>query len=557
MGRSDRVIAFIENLVITSGSLVGEPFILREWQRDIVRRTYDPAYEDGRRKVRTSLVTIPRKNGKTQLAAGLCLAHLLGPESEPRGQIYSAAADRAQAALIYAECVAMIQSDPELEAMVNIVETTKRIVHYPTGSFYQAISSEHRSKHGYNASVIVYDELAQAPNRKLFEVLTTSTAARREPLTMVISTQSGDPNHVMSELVDYGRKVLDGTIEDETFAATLYIAPDDADPWDEKVWFACNPALDDFRSLEEMRTYAAQAKRLPARENTFRSLYLNQATGDEERFINAIDWEACTGVVDREALEGETCFAGLDLSATRDLTALVLWFPDTGAVLPFFWLPGDTLADREDADRMPYRRWKKDGYLNAPHGRAVDKMAVAIELKRLSVEFDIQAIAYDRWRIEELNLALVKEGLDELPLVPFGQGYKDMGPATDLLENAILDGTLQHGGHPVLTMCASNAAVMIDPTGAKKLAKQKSIGRIDGLVALAMAIGVGSRTEIAGPSLYDQLAVLEGDDAAGAEAASPLTADIDYQALNDPSHPLFAVMAARFEAQRGDSFDDD
>ena len=493
MGRSDRVIAFIEHLKITSGSDAGKPFILRDWQKDIVRAIYDPVDADDLRQVRTALLCMGRKNGKTQLAAALCLVHLFGPESEPRGQVYSAAADREQASLIFIEAAAMVRADPELEAICNIIESTKRIVHMRSGSVYRAVSSESRTAHGFSASCIIYDELAQAPNRKLYDVLTTSTAARTEPLTLVISTMSSDPNSILAELVEYGRKVNEGVAEDPTFKAFIFEVPQDADPWDEANWYLANPALGDFRSLEEMRQYAAQAKRIPARESTFRALYLNQPVDAESRFLSSADWLACGGTVDPEDLRGRPCFAGLDLGSTKDLTALILFFPeDAGAVLPFFWCPAENLSERQDRDRVPYRTWRDQGFIETTEGRAIDKQAIAFRMAEIAATYDIQVVAYDRWRIEELKKALDDDGI-RLELKPFGQGFKDMSPAIDALEAAVLDRKIMHGGNPILTWNASNAVVVSDPAGSRKLDKQKSIERIDGLVALAMAIGLWSR----------------------------------------------------------------
>ena len=314
-----------------------------------------------------------------------------------------------------------------------------------------------------------------------------------EPLTIVISTQNNDPNHIMTELVSYGRKVLDGVIDDPTFHATILQAPEDADIWDERTWFACNPALDDFRDLEEMRIYAQQAKRIPARETTFRGLYLNQPTDTDARFISSVDWDACAGDINIDALTGQRCWAGLDLSSTTDLTACVLYFPENGgAILPYFWVPGDRLEERELTDRVPYNTWRRQGYLEANPGRAIDKTAIAARLAELNAKFRITAIAHDRWRIEDLQKTLDDQGI-RLPLKGFGQGFRDMGPAVDALETAILDRRLCHPRNPVLTWNLSNAIVQMDPAGSRKISKSKSIERVDGVVALAMAIGLCAR----------------------------------------------------------------
>ena len=493
LSRSGRVIAFVESLMLTAGESAGKKFKLRAWQKEIVERIY-ATDRRGQRTARQALVTLPRKNGKTQLAAALALAHLCGPEAESRGQIYSAAADRAQAALIYDEMVAMIEASPELSERIHRVDFHKRLRDVETGSTYHALSADARKAHGLSSSFVVYDELAQAPNRNLYDNLLTSTGARKEPLMVVISTQSSDPNHVMSELVRYGQSLLDGMVGDPTFVPIIYMAPPDADPWDEEVWRECNPALGDFRSLEEMRIFAKQAQRVPAKEAAFRGLYLNQPVDSEQRFVGSVDWKACGGAVDASALEGQPCWAGLDLSSTTDLTALCLYFPwNDGAVLPFFWLPAERLADRERIDGPPYSLWKRHGHLEVNAGRAIDRYAIALRLAELSSRYDIQGIAYDRWRIEDLEKILSDEGID-LPMVPWGQGYRDMGPAVDALETAILDAGLRHGNHPVLTWNAANVVVTSDPAGARKIAKDRAVERVDGMVALAMAVGLYART---------------------------------------------------------------
>lgn len=504
--KSERVIRFIENLTNTAGPAAGKSFKLRPWQKAIIRGIYDPQTEDSRRIVRTALITMPRKQGKTELAAALALYHLLA-DGEINGQVYSAAADRHQAALVFNAAAAMVRADRDLAALVNIIESTKRIVHYASGSFYQALSSDARTKHGFNASAIIYDELAQAPNRNLYDVLTTSTAARAQPLTIVISTTSSDPTSIMSELVDYGRKIRDGVIEDPTFFPVIYQAPQEADPWSEETWRACNPALGDFRSIEEMRTFADRAKRIPSLESVFRNLYLNQPVDADQRFLASADWDACATPVNVEALEGRPCFGGLDLSSTQDLTALILVFPDDDDppaydVLCWFWSAGDTLRERGDRDRVPYPLWRDQGFLEAPPGRAIDKGYVVRQLAEVMTRFDVQGIAYDRWRIEELKKSLSDEGI-EVPLTDWGQGFRDMAPAVDALETAVLNGRIRHGGQPVLRWNASNASITMDPAGSRKIDKARSIGRIDGLVALAMAIGLAAKSQAPLRSPYE------------------------------------------------------
>lgn len=503
--RAQQVIEFVETLTNTAGPGAGKPFLLRDWQKDIIRQVYGPTDELGYRIVRTALLTMARKNGKTELIAALCLAHLCGPARELNGQIYSAAADREQAGLVSAAAAAMVRADAELSAELNIIDSRKRIVHYATGSFYQAVSSESKTKHGFNASVILYDELAQAPNRELYDVLTTSTGARAEPLTWIISTQCKDPAHLMSELTDYGRKVLDGAIEDPTFVAFIYEVPKDADAWDERHWPLANPALGDFRSIDEMRLFAQRARRMPSAEATFRNLYLNQRVDAEGIWIATQAWLARECYLDLQQYRDRLCYGGLDLSGKNDLTALVLDFPtDEGHdTFSLFWTPEKGLSDREDRDRVPYTQWHRDGFLRTTPGRSIDYGYVAQEIAKLRGMIELKAIAFDRYRIDDLlreldDIGITCEvvshgdepkGSPDLVLIPHGQGFKDMNPAVEMLETSVLNEQIRVDKNPVMTMCALNAVCTTDPAGSRKFDKRpgKSTGRIDGLVALAMA----------------------------------------------------------------------
>lgn len=505
LSRAARVVAFIESLSITSGIHAGQPFKLRPWQVEIIEAIY-AVDENGRRIKRKVLFTVPRKNGKTQLAAALALCHLVGPESEQRGQVYSAAGDRKQAALILRELIAFVRADEALMDRIIIREHSKTLEDVVTGSTYEALSSDAKKAHGLNVSFAIMDELAQWPKRDLYDALTTGGAARAEPLYIVISTQSHDKNSVMSELVQYGQRVLDGTIVDESFLPIIYAAPDDADPWDPETWKACNPALGDFRSMEEMEAAANEAKSLPAREPTFRLLYLNQPVDASARFLNAKDWLACKRVVD-QGLFGQVmfskqrCILGLDLSSTTDLTALAAYFPASHDLLAWFWMPLDNLEEAERRDHVPYRLWHRQGHIEATPGRAIDKSFVVHRIGELTKEYDVQFCAADRWRLDEIKRLMVEADI-KMELVEHGQGWRDMGPAIDAVETLVLRKELRHYGHPVLDMCVSNAATVSDPTGARKLVKERSTGRIDGLVAGTMAIGAAVKVAPKPKSIY-------------------------------------------------------
>ncbi|WP_458096235.1 terminase large subunit [Roseomonas sp. WA12] len=489
--RAERMINWIEGLKITSGAHAGKPFLLRDWQRTIIEDIYRTD-DTGRRVVRQALITMGRKNGKTALAAALALAHLCGPEAEQRGQVFSAAADRGQAALIFAEMRAFILADPALSARIVIREFKKELEDEITGSIYLPLSSDARKAHGLSSSFYVCDELAQWPSRVLLDNLRTGTGARAEPLGIVVSTMSADPFHVMTELANYAQQVRDGLVEDATFAGHVFTSPQTDDPWDEATWAKANPALGDFRSLEEMRSEASVAQRIPAREAVFRNLYLNQPVEADERLIHARDWDPLGEPFDVAALRGQRCIAGLDLGSASDLTGLALYFPDSGHVLAWGFLPAEQLDQKERADRAPYRLWRDQGCIISTPGRAINKAFVAAKLRELAADYDLQSVAFDRWMFKDLEVICDSEGI-WLPFEPHGQGFKDMGPSVEQFERLVLEGKLQHGGNPLLTWCLSNITVNTDPAGARKPAKDRSRGRIDPLVALIMACGQSAR----------------------------------------------------------------
>lgn len=499
LNRAERVIAFLEDLPITQGKLAGTKLKVRPWQREFIEAVYRED-DEGNRPVRTAILSMARKNGKTQLVAGLALCHLAGPEAEPRGEVYAAANDRFQAGKTFAEMVAIINDHPELADRLNIIRFRKEIEVLEgdgKGSIFAALSSDAATKLGLSPSFTVVDELGYAPKRDLYDALDTAMGARESPLLIAISTQAPDDLHVFSELIDYGLKVNSGEISDRSFHLTLYAAPEGADPWSPETWKLANPALDDFRSLADVERQAAQAARIPSKENDFRNKILNQRVAAHVRFIAKAEWDACNGAVDIEALKGRTCFGALDLSAARDLTAWVLVFPgDNGSyeVLPRFFLPENGIADKSEADRVPYDVWSRQGLVTLIPGSTIDPSFVAEAMAEDAARFDMQAVAYDRWRIEDLKRELAAIGV-EMNLVPHGQGFKDMSPAIDVLERAVAETKLQHAGNPVLQMCAANAVITKDAAGGRKLDKSKASGRIDGLVALAMALSVAARHE--------------------------------------------------------------
>jgi phage terminase large subunit-like protein len=447
---------------------------------------------NGRRLVRRAILSIARKNGKTALIAALVLVHLIGPEAVMNGEIYSAATERDQAAQVFKVARQIVEADPELSILMTVVPSTKTIVAKSNGSFYRALSAEAGSKHGLNPTLVIYDELAQAKNRDLFDVLDTSMAAREEPLFITISTQSNDPNHILSKMIDDG---LGG--DDDTTVCHLYAAPEECHLLDEEGWRAANPALDDFRSLEDLQLLAHKAVRMPSEEPRFRNLYLNQRVAPYATLIDRASWEGCLG--DAEWNDGEAIYLALDMSAKTDLTALVGVSAENGSrVQAWFWKPADLIAEHERRDRVPYGEWA-DHWIEAIDGRAIHPRSVALKIAELAERFNLIGLAYDRWQIDHLLREFDEIGLaahkDEdqstgVRLIPWGQGYRDMSPAIDALETAIMDGSLVQPGNPVLTWNMANAISISDPAGNRKMDKQKARFRIDGAVALAMAVGV-------------------------------------------------------------------
>lgn len=497
--RDQRVIEFCEDLPITAGKLAGTKMKLRPWQQDFIRAVYSDDAE-GVRTVRTAVLSMGRKNGKTQLAAALALCHLVGPEAEPRGEVYSCALTRDQASKLFQEMVAVLKAHPELNDRCNIVRFTKQIEvmsGHGEGSIYAALSADAGSALGLSPSFVVYDELGSAPNRALFDAMDTATGARDNPLMMVISTQAAADHAVLSELIDYGLRVQSGDIADPSFHLTLFAAPQDADPWEPETWRLANPAIGDFRSLADVQRQAGQARLVPSKEAAFRNLILNQRVSAVSRFIHKAEWDANAGTVDAASLDGHECYAGLDLGATRDLTAFVMVFPDAEGrfdVLARFFMPEANIEDRSNEDRVPYDVWAKQGLITLIPGATIDPGFVAETIASAAMRYDMRSVAYDRWRIEDLKRELGLLGAP-LPLTPFGQGFKDFSPAVDILERCVAEKLLRHGGHPVLNMCAANAVVTRDPAGGRKLDKSKAAGRIDGLVALAMALSISKRHE--------------------------------------------------------------
>jgi phage terminase large subunit-like protein len=486
LSRAQRVICFLETLPITKGIYAGQTMRLLPGQKQFINAIYGRLDPNGRRLIRLAIKSEPRGNGKTGLLAGLALCHLYGPECEARGEVYSCAFNKLQAALIFEEMKAITEAVPDIAMRVNIQRYHKVIEVMEgdgVGSRYESLSADDRRAHGLSPTLWIYDEFAQAPNADLLDNLKTAMGKRAESLGVIISTQAANDQHPLSELID---DALMGA--DESVYLQLAAAPSDADLFSEKTWFACNEALDKFLSLSEFKAQAVQAKRLPSFRAKFQNLRLNQRIDATTKFISDPEWMECAQTVDMKALAGKPCYAGLDLSQTTDMTALCLYWPHNGAVHPFFWLPADGLMDRDRKEGGHYRVWRDADLLETTAGAAINFKAIIKRLAEISRQFDLKTVAYDRAFINTFKARCDEEGA-EFPLQEFGQGYVSMAPAVQLLEAAILDKKIHHGGHPILRWQVGNAAIEMDPAGNRKVTKKRSTGHVDGLVALLMAIG--------------------------------------------------------------------
>lgn len=502
--RVDRIIKFIEQLTIPSGKGAGKKFKLRPFQVRFIEDVYGNVGNDKIRITRRAVLSIARKNGKTALIAALALVHLCGPEAEQNGEIYSAANDREQAGIIFKYARQLIELNETLMRYCEVIPSGKRITCAKFGTVYHAVSREAGTKMGFNPSMVIYDELSQAKNRDLFDALDTSMGAREEPLLVIISTQSNDPEHILSQIIDDGLKT-----DDPTTVVHLYEVPVDCENiFDEKVWYEANPALDDFRSLPDMRAMAHRAKRMPSFESSFRNLYLNQRVDARSPFISRTQWMACYRKEARPGF-GQGIFAALDLSSTTDLSSLTcVTDGDDDILLQYFWKPEELVKDHVRRDQVPYDDWARAGWLTLIPGRSINVEVIAQTVKDLCEDYNLIALAYDRWHIDnflrELDRAEIAawvEGKDQqndeaLRLVPWGQGYKDMAPAVNELEKSIVDRRLQHNNNPILNFCFANAISIQDPAGNRKLDKSKTRFRIDGAVTTTMALGLKSRFRI-------------------------------------------------------------
>lgn len=486
MTRGERVCAFIERYcIVPDGSLIGQPMRLDRFQKRFILAVYDNP-----KRTRRAYLSIARKNGKTSLIAAIVLAHLVGPEARRNSQIISGAQSREQAALVYEMASKMVMLNKEhLAPIVRIVPSGKKLVGLTRNVTYHAISAEGKTAYGLSPVLAILDEVGQVrgPKDDFVDAIITSQGAHEDPLLIAISTQAPNDGDLFSIWLDDAEESKDPRI-----VSHVYSAPEESDLMDEEGWRAANPALGVFRNLDDLREQAERALRMPSFEPTFRNLGLNQRVEVFSPFVSKGVWLLNSSDVDITAFYENDVYVGLDLSGKADLTAAVLvaWKDGKWHVRAFFWTPGKGLKERARESRTPYDVWAKQGLLRVVLGASIDYEVVAKDLVEILEDCNVKAVAFDRWRFDLLKKELDELGASALPLTPFGQGFKDMSPALESLETCLLNEQVAHGGNPVLTMCAMNSRVESDAAGNRKLSKQKAVGRIDGMVALAMAMGV-------------------------------------------------------------------
>src|SRR4029453_13449001 len=489
--RAERVIGFIEALTVTAGMHAGRPFLLRDWQKAIIQAWY-ATDAGGHRIVRTGLLSMGRKNGKTSLCAALALAHLVGPEVEARGQVVLAASDRDQAGLAYNEVVAFINTNKSFIGRTNIKAHAKLIEDLVTGTQLFVVSSDAKKAHGLSPSVIIIDELAQwgmGRGIELYDALDTATGARAEPFQMVISTQAADDTALLSELIDLGKRITAGEGHDPPFSCHHFEVPADSDPLAETQGRLANPALDDFRSLEEMRNAAKKAQQMPIRLASFRRYYLNQRVATEERWIPADAWEGCRADPP-VPLAGRRAWLGLDLSSKRDLTALACLIPDEDGgydVHVDFWCPRENIGIRTVEDRVPYALWVEQGYLTATPGTIVDYSFIKARITALCAQYQVVDLAVDPRKAQDPVAQLMA---DNFPIVEVPQTLARLTTASKTFEALVYSRQLRHTGSPVPRWNGPNAGTQME--GARKITRDKSRAgeRIDGLSAIITARAV-------------------------------------------------------------------
>jgi len=509
--KADRAVAFIEHFIThTKGELGGQKFILEDWQKDqIIRPLFGWVDENGLRKYRTCYIEIPRKNGKSNISAAIAL-YMLFADGEIGAEVVSCAASRQQANIVFSIAKQMVINNKELSKRAKVFRNA--ITLESNGSYYKSISADSHTAHGMNLSCAIFDELHAQRERELWDVVNTSTGAREQPLIIAITTAGFDKNSICYELSQYATKVRDGVLKDDSFLPILYRAePDKGDDWkDEEVWKKANAGYGTIIKEQYFKQQFNKALNTPSFVNTFKRLHLNIWTGSEAAWLTAEEWAACNiGPIDLKKLEGRDCFAGLDLASVRDISALVLIFPDEEDnfdIVPFLFVPQSKVEQRTGGDGVDYRTWGEQGHVIVTEGNVQDYNFIQAKFLELAERFNIVSCAFDRWNSSQLVINLMDEGLK---LNPIGMGFVSQSAPTKYLEGLVLDKKINHAGHPVMAWMMSNVTIQEDPAANIKINKGKSKDKIDGIAALIMALAEYMNTlENGGDSIYEDRGLL-------------------------------------------------
>ena len=508
---ANRAVAFIETHIRhCKGELAGQLFKLEEWQKsDLIKPIFGWKHTDsGLRKYRSVYCEIPRKNGKSTLGAAVAL-YMLFADSEVGSECYSCAGDRAQASIIFDLAKRMIQLDPVLSSKAKVLRNS--ILFPAKGNVYKVLSADASLQHGHNPNAILFDELHTQKSRELYDVMQTGTGARRQPLlfTMTTAGSSKTDGNICWEVHSYSEKVKNGIINDDTHLSVIYAASEDDDIQQPEVWKKANPNIGKSITYEYLKAEAKKASELPSYENTFKRLHLNIWTTSISKWISDSVWMENFEEIDLETLKGKKCWGGLDLASTMDLSSLVLYFPledQKDVVLVWFWCPEASAEIRGRKYKLPYDEWIADGYIKATPGDVQDYAYIRKDINEIISNYDLQSIAFDRWNSSQLIIQLSQQ--DGIPMSQFGQGYRSMSAPSKELEKLVLKKQINHLNNPVLRWQCENVQLQTDPAGNIKINKQKSSEKVDGMVALVMALGEMMSDTTPGESIYNERGIL-------------------------------------------------
>lgn len=505
---------FREVLCLNGGDFEGVPFDPEPWQKFIIGSLFGWVDQEGNRRFRVAFVETSKGSGKSPLAAGVGMYGLVA-DGEPRAEIYAAATKKDQAMVLFRDAVAMADLSPELSWRLTKSGTGSgvwNLAYLDAGSFFRPISADD-GQSGPRPHMALLDEIHEHKSANVVEMVRAGTKGRRQALIFMITNSGHNKNTVCWHYHDYAAKVCAGQIEDDSFFGYVCALDEGDEPFEnEDCWIKTNPSLGVTIQKKYLREQVTQAKGMPSKESIVRRLNFSQWVGAESPWISSDVWFAGQDQYDFDSLRGRRCYGGLDLSSTTDLTSLVLLFEPTESdefwrLLPFFWLPEEGLKKKSELDGVDYLTWVKNNHLETTPGKAVNKIFVIHRLAEITEAFEVVQIGYDRWRIEDFKQQLDNEGV-ELPMESFGQGYKDMAPAVDEFETMLIDGKVKHNGNPCLTWNAANAVIVSDPAGNRKLAKDKSTGRIDGIVSSVMAVGMKLLVPADKPSIYEERGII-------------------------------------------------